>query len=181
MPVSDDYQDALEKLAHRTAAQVQDHTDPVLIVALINRARAEAVALADVYTARQIEQALGDAVTPVGVLPTDESERLTEAVKTIDTDVPMRLERLARTEVFTAAQSTVTESLSSVTDRPRRHVGWVRQLDPAHCERCEWWARNGRVWPKNHPMPTHPNCNCVQRVVITDIEPKPVRKKNARN
>jgi hypothetical protein len=178
MAVSDDYQDTLERLAALTAAQVQGETDTAVIVALLNRARASAVATADVYTARQLEVLTDRVVTPAGVLPTDESERLTEALETIgDTDVAMRLERLARSEVFAAAQSTVSESLSKMPDRPRQFVGWVRQLEAGHCDRCERWAKNGRVWPKNHKMATHPNCNCVQCIVISDTKPLPVRSK----
>jgi hypothetical protein len=178
MAVSDDYQNALERLAVDTATQVVNETNQAFIVALINQARAVAVAIADVYTARQVEVLTDRVVTPAGVLPTDESDRLSEAVDTIgDTDVPMRLERLARSEVFAAAQSAVTESLSRMPDRPRQYIGWVRQLEAGHCERCGHWAKNGRVWPKSYRMPTHPNCNCVQRIVVTDTRPKPVRSK----
>lgn len=292
MAVSDDYQNAIERLAAQTAKQVQDETDPLLIVALINRARAVAVGLADVYAARQIEDLMGDVVTPTGVLPADESERLTKAVDTvmsaapkskltrtevqgliesagidadvydipaitarinswitdlldpdepdfhahtldmgsfmdivaenpkklsarglfpppppntpeyaqweIDSQIPdidsdafddwdpiwsaepdnagMRLERLARSEVFNAAQNGTNEALSSHKVKGR-YLGWVRQLEAGHCQLCEWWAKDGRVWPKSHRMVTHPNCNCVQRVVVTDTRPKPVKRK----
>lgn len=301
MAVSDDYQDALERLARTTAEQVQDQDDPLLLVAVLNRARAEATALADVFLARQLEDLTGDVVTTTGVLPTDDSERLAKAVSTVLSGAPktrftraeirdlilsaglnpehyhvaavteainralldylpeepghvpdygdysmadfvetlaehqkslrelgmfpaplphtggvdperdakreaweaelppdidsddfddfdpiwtrepedagMRLERLARSEVFTAAQNATTEALTKRKDKRGRYVGWVRQLEPGHCQLCEWWSREGRVFPKNHKMASHPNCNCVQKIVISDTKPKPIRSK----
>lgn len=183
MAVSDDYQNTLEQLAQVTAEQVRTESDPVLIVALINQARARAVATADVFTARQLEVLTDEVVTSAGIVPTDDSERLSKALDTIESeqlDAEPRLERLARSEVFTAAQDAVSESLSRQRDRGRRYVGWVRQMEPDHCQLCEWWSRDGRVFPKSHRMPTHPNCNCVQRVVITDTRPKPMGRNRGR-
>src|SRR5690625_6970662 len=41
-------------------------------------------------------------------------------------------------------------------------TGWTRLLDAEGCELCDWWARDGRVWPKRHPMPRHKGCKCQQ-------------------
>ncbi len=181
MAIPDDYQNALERLAQATAARVQNEASPVVIVALLNRARARAVALADLYAARQFEDLTGSVTTTSGVLPADDSDRLAKAVETIASGEPgdsvVRLERLARSEVFTAAQDATLQALSG-REVDGRHVGWVRQLEQGHCQLCEWWARDGRVFPKDHRMPTHPNCNCVQRIVISETKPLPVKRRN---
>lgn len=74
----------------------------------------------------------------------------------------MRLERLARSEVFEAAQQATHEAMQ----QQDLIEGWVRHMDADPCQLCVWWWREGRVWPKAHPMPTHKGCNCSQRVVL---------------
>ncbi|WP_099024461.1 structural protein [Mycolicibacterium palauense] len=76
----------------------------------------------------------------------------------------MRLERLARSEVFETAQNATHEAMQEQD----LIEGWVRHMDADPCQLCRWWWRDGRVWPKAHPMPTHKGCNCTQRVVLTE-------------
>ncbi|MCV7303113.1 hypothetical protein H7J93_26160 [Mycobacterium barrassiae] len=76
----------------------------------------------------------------------------------------MRLERLARSEVFEAAQQATHDAMQ----KQLLVEGWVRQFDADPCQLCRWWWREGRIWPKAHPMPRHPGCNCTQRVVLVE-------------
>jgi hypothetical protein len=210
---------ALTLYGQYQAGQLDDADFALLLVGLINRANAEAVSLADVWLAVQIEEQLGQPVPTVGVLPKDGSERLVKAVnkvlsdqfrggaKAIEdftdarkiagqdhfsdatkvagnldgigkiagqdqptdarkaTNAPdMRVERLARAEVFEAAQQATHDAMQQ---QPLVE-GWVRHMDADPCEQCVWWWREGRIWPKAHRMPTHKGCNCQPRVVLAE-------------
>lgn len=72
--------------------------------------------------------------------------------------VRTRLERLTRSTVVRAAQDTRGQA---VARDPNVH-GWRRGIDSDTCQLCRWWWREGRVWPKDHHMPRHPGCTCVQ-------------------
>lgn len=76
----------------------------------------------------------------------------------------MRLERLARSEVFEAAQQATHDAMQQ---QPLVE-GWIRQMDADPCQLCVWWWRDGRVWPKAHPMPRHKGCNCQPKVVLAE-------------
>ena len=107
---------------------------------------------------------------PSAVLPVDDTERLAKAVRTIaddsDADTTMQLSRLARSEPLDTAQRVTHEAIG----QQAAAGGWVRQLNAGACELCRWWARNGRVWPKDHKFPRHPGCNCQPRIVLTQEE-----------
>lgn len=85
--------------------------------------------------------------------------------------IGMRLTRLARSVTMTSAQEAYQDSLQADT----RVSGWTRGLDMDACELCQHWERNGRVWPQDHPMPTHTNCKCQQVPVYGGPEPKTSR------
>jgi len=183
---ADAYQSALEKLADgtaraaRRAANRRNVTKAMRaanVAAIVQRGNAQALALAEMFTARQLEHVTGRAALAKGLLPTDDSDRLTKAAKTIlaDPDPLGRAERLAMAEVLHTAQGAVQESLTGKRKGRGGYLGWVRQLDAEACPKCQHWARNGRVWPPQHPMPRHFNCRCVQRLVITPEAPKPVK------
>ncbi|MCX2716083.1 hypothetical protein [Mycolicibacterium sp. J2] len=192
---SDTQQSALTLYGQYQVGQL-DHADTALLLAaLINRANASAVSLADVWLAIQIEEQTGQPVPTVGVLPKDHSERLVKAVNTVlsnetapklpvddaanvvtddvaDNGSPSlmtepdqagnRIARLARAEPFEAAQQATHEAIQ----KQPLVEGWVRQMDADPCQLCKWWWREGRVWPKAHPMPRHKGCNCQQKVVV---------------
>lgn len=46
--------------------------------------------------------------------------------------------------------------------------GWTRGLNDDACELCQHWARDGRIWPKDHEMPTHTGCLCQKVPAMTD-------------
>lgn len=182
------------------ADQIEVPTVVLLIAARINRANASAVSLADVWLAVQIEEQTGVPTPTTGVTPTDDSERLVKAVNTVLRDtqpiapandaqsaqeqlaasndgqpatvepdaVQNRLERLARCEPLESAQRATYEAMQA---QPMVQ-GWVRQMDADACQLCQWWWREGRVWPREHPMPRHKGCTCVPRIVAAqNIEP----------
>ena len=51
--------------------------------------------------------------------------------------------------------------------------GWTRSVSGA-CQLCNWWSRDGRVWPKDHTMPRHKGCRCTQNPVLVE-RVKPVQ------
>ena len=95
-----------------------------------------------------------------------DTDRLRQAAGTVlerldPTDlatVEMSAERLARAEAVKAAQAGYGVTMG----RSKGTGGWIRQLESDACQLCEWWARDGRVWPADHIMPTHPGCTCAQ-------------------
>lgn len=93
-------------------------------------------------------------------------ERLSKAVDTaltIPEQAVTRLTRLANAEPIEAAQ----RSIGDMIRRSPAVNGWERVLEPNACELCQWWHRDGRVWPPNHSMPTHKGCTCAQRPVLS--------------
>ena len=70
--------------------------------------------------------------------------------------------RLARCEPLEAAQQA---SHDAMQQQPLVE-GWIRHMDADPCQLCVWWWREGRVWPKAHPMPRHKGCNCQPEVVL---------------
>lgn len=161
------------------------------MAAVVNVANAAATTLADLFVTAQIEVAAGQPAPPTGIAPADDSERLAKAVATIldeldddtadepaeDTDdgedstdatdpvetAAMRLERLARAEPLDTGQSVTVE----IINRLPRVEGWTRVLDADPCERCQRWAEDGRVFPKDAHFKRHLNCNCQQEIVMT--------------
>lgn len=139
------------------------------VAVVVNRANARATGLGDLYVSQAIEEAVGEAVPTIGMLPVDHSERLLKAAETIlvappadATPTDVRLARLARSEPLETAQKAVSDAIA---DHPLVE-GWVRQMDSDPCELCVWWSRGGRVWPKAHPFQSHKGCNCQPRLVL---------------
>ena len=90
----------------------------------------------------------------------------------------MRLERLARSEVFEAAQQATHDAMQ----KQPLVEGWVRHMDADPCQLCRWWWRDGRIWPKAHPMPRHKGCNCQPKVVLAqDIQSTAFTRRLERN
>lgn len=116
----------------------------------------------------------GAAPAPAPLVPVSAvaEQRAATAVATIAAGPPeqvrTRLERLARSAVVRAGQDTRARALA----RDKNVEGWKRGVDSDSCELCRWWWREGRVWPKDHHMPRHPGCSCVQVpvVVSTGVE-----------
>lgn len=176
----DGYQAQTEALAARTAVQVAainaalragDIAAPdaeLLIGSVVNTANQLATILADQYVSVSIETATGTATPTTGVARVDDTERITEAVRTVldaeEEQQPMRLERLARAEPLEAGQRAITDVMES---QPGVE-GWTRHMDADPCQLCRWWWREGRVWPKEHPFQSHKGCNCQPKIVVAE-------------
>lgn len=188
---ADKYQAELEKLADATARAARRAANrrnvtraarAANVAAIVQRGNAQALALAEAFTQRQLESATGRAIPAKGLLPADDSDRLLKAAKTVlsEPDPLVRVERLGASEVLYTAQGGVQESMDGRKRSRGGYLGWVRQMDSNPCERCQRWYRNGRIWPPDHPMPRHFNCRCVQRIVLVSEQPKPVRKRKTK-
>lgn len=133
-----------------------------LLAAFIAGANSRAVALADLALAATLMQQMGVPVPTVGLTPpVGDAERLHKAAATILSipDVTLeRVQRLARAEPLDAASTAFSRGI-----KKSPHVkGWVRSVSGSGCELCDWWRRDGQVWPADHPMPTHKGCTCSQ-------------------
>lgn len=140
-----------------------------LMAAAIAQANSRAYALADVAVAASVMLGTTEAVSVVGVLPpADDATRLLKAATTVldvaeASSVPEAIvSRLARSEPLESGTRAFGEAMA----RQPLVEGWVRQLDADPCQLCQWWGREGRIWPKDHPMPRHKGCECVQRPVL---------------
>lgn len=182
------YRDTIGSLGDATAAKVlvavaaweaEEITEDeaaALIAAIISTSNYRAAALGDLSLSADLTKATGTVVPPVGVVPDkDDVRRLNKAAKTLlatlpDTPDPQgRAARLGRSEPLTAAQEARGEALT----RSELVEGWTRSVSGA-CQLCNWWSRDGRVWPKDHTMPRHKGCRCTQNPVLVE-RVKPVQ------
>lgn len=132
---------------------------PEIAAQILAVANEQGRAAAEVAFSGYMSAATGQVTVPSVAPVVDDTARLTTALQTIvasDQDTLMQLARIATAEPLEAAARRFSESVT--TDK--RVKGWVRQLEPNACELCVWWWREGRVWPKNHPFPTHKGCTC---------------------
>lgn len=134
-------------------------------------------ALAAQAALRAYLEANAATATIVAVAPSyAERARLAAAIGTIlasDHDTLMQLTRLATNEPMDAA----ADAYSWAMERAEGVTGWTRGLDAKACQLCRWWARDGRVWRPDHPMPRHPGCLCHQVPVIGET---PTNRQSAR-
>lgn len=93
------------------------------------------------------------------------SNRLEQSAFTIAVGEPEkyinRFSKLALAETARAGQHGLLDSLR----KNARVTGWQRELNADACELCQWWARDGRIWPMDHVMPTHPGCLCIAQPI----------------
>ncbi|MEQ4567994.1 hypothetical protein [Paenarthrobacter sp. CAP02] len=151
---------------------------------------AQAIALANQQGRAAAELALsgfltaatGEAVIPGTILvdAVDDAGRLVKAMQTItasNLDTVMQLARVAKAEPMEAAARQFTEGIA----RSPKATGWVRGLEGDACQLCVWWWREGRTWPKDHPMPTHKGCACTPIPTVSNsIESTGYTRKLAR-
>lgn len=151
-----------------------DQDETVKIIAtIIARANGRARMLADNAIALEVMVQLGEAIPTPEIDVPDDTERLELAAATVlvvaaKSDVPEAIvARLARSEPLEAAANAYSDAMV----RSGKTKGWVRQLHPGACQLCQWWSRDGRIWPAEHPFQHHKGCTCT---------PKPVVAKNIR-
>jgi len=170
------YRDTLTALAGATeeaavnlylrheAGEVTDDGFDAYLAAVVSRANGRAAAVADLGLAAAVTVALRRPVAPLGIVPpASDPDRLRRAARTLrealdDTPDPSaRVARLGRSEPLTAAANAYSTGMSASP-----HVtGWTRGLSAKACQLCQWWARGGRVFRADHPMPTHKGCTCT--------------------
>jgi hypothetical protein len=93
-------------------------------------------------------------------------------------DAAMRLERMARAEPLEATQVATIDAIQ----QQELVEGWTRQMDADPCQLCQWWWREGRIWPKEHPFQSHKGCNCQPKIVVAEhIESTQFTRRLARN
>ncbi|MFV0432531.1 MAG: hypothetical protein ACK5LO_00905 [Leucobacter sp.] len=133
-----------------------------LAEAILGNHGAYAAALADQSVALEVSRLDRRLASTQGVMPTAKLRSYEAALMTIldgDGDLEMKLQRLALNAPLEAAQTTYDHAIEQAGK------GWVRQLEADPCQLCRWWWREGQVWPADHPMPTHPGCECIARPV----------------
>lgn len=128
--------------------------------------RGQVLALHD-YLAQYVAAAgeLPAAPLPMSLPHHTDLNRLLDATQTVldgePADHAMRLDRLARSEVYEATQA---QQHAIISDHAEQGLveGWSRGVETGGCQLCVWWWRTGRIWPARHPMPTHKGCRCRQ-------------------
>ena len=134
------------------------------MTAMVSKANLRAASLADYSLAATLSLETGKAVPAIGITVQSGGTKAARAIKkildtpTANADMLMRVKRFAHSEPLGAA---ARGSSKAIQAQPMVE-GWVRGLDPDPCQLCQWWWRDGRVWPKNHRMPHHKGCMCIQ-------------------
>lgn len=177
------YHGTLERLTDRTRQQVLAVFDmwlagkvtgdqfAQLVAAFIATANGRAIALADLSLAATLSVDLGAAVPAIGLAAPWDPARLQKAATTLlavaaqGEDITDRLARIAHVEPSEAAARAWSRGLAA----SRKVKGWSRRMEPRACQLCQWWARDGHVWPKDHPMPTHKGCQCTPQPITKEI------------
>lgn len=105
---------------------------------------------------------LPEVSSQVGSASAVESSKVSQSLQTIlegDPDqIVTRLERLGYVLPIEETQRGYGDELQ----RDPRVEGWRRGMDNGACQLCQWWWREGRIWPKRHPFQTHKGCKCQQ-------------------
>lgn len=173
------YRERVVALADRTSRQVRDiyaaySGDDIggdefvaLTAATVGRANSRARVMALAGLSAAVLVAVRRPVPTPRIAVVDDAERLTKAARTVlataaASPVPDTIvARLGRAEPLTAAAETYSAAIAAIP-----HVtGWTRQLGASSCQLCEWWAADGKVFPADTPMPTHPGCSCTQQII----------------
>ena len=171
------YEDTLRRLGDTTAAAVRDlfdmHTAGLIdteqlraaLVDVLALAGGQGAALGEMTFAAYMQTTAGtppaELVTGQAVAQGAATETLTRAVDTVlegdSAEWLTRATRLAFSESVKRSQTAFHDAMI----RDERVDGWTRGLDTQACELCQWWSADGRIWPKDHRMPTHPGCVCT--------------------
>lgn len=151
------------------AGHVDDDLFTDALVHLIDQSRGKAANAAVNVLRDYVEEQLDAPVLVDPSISRPRTEALNKAVGTIlaaDADTRMQVERLATGETLDAAHYTYGNTLRGM----REVEGWTRGLEADACQLCRWWARDGRVWKKQHRMPVHTGCKCHQIPTVTKTD-----------
>jgi len=180
-------QAASRRLADATAAQVEGLWARVdagalsvpafraAASAVVARANARGVALADIGLTAEVMRQLGRRAVPLGLTPTavqvDQSRMRADIDRVLDrhgdpADSPVAgLGDWARSEPLLTVATAVQAGLVA-----RRVGGWTRQLAGTSCARCTAWA-DGVVRSAGTRMARHKGCDCIQQPVFSGATP----------
>lgn len=171
------YEDLVKRLGEGTAekvlglfaklqaAEITEEQFVSLAADLVAGANVRGAAVSDMVIRAYLEQATGKAIAGVASVPASDPARLRKALGTIlasRLDTEMQLRRLATSEVMQSSAEAYGESFRKY---PGIH-GWTRGMESDACQLCQWWSRDGQVWPQEHPMPRHKGCTCHQVPVV---------------
>lgn len=141
------------------------------IAAIIAHANSRATSLADLAVTAAVMLATRQPVPVIGLLPPPgDLERLHKAAGTVldvadnSADPDAIVGRLARSEPLETGNRAASEAMN----KQPAVEGWVRDTGGDCCELCEWWSRDGQVWPADHEMPTHKGCTCTPDPVVRE-------------
>lgn len=181
------FRDGVGRLAARTekeiaslytryeSGRIDRDTFVSLAAAVISRARASGVSLAELSLMADALRQIGDPLGPVGVeLPDGDAERLMSSVESVLDEMPhsadnlealrgsqrARLARLARDSSVESSVWGMREAMLATGI-----TGWVRQTDMDPCVVCRNLA-DGVVRSPLVVMKRHTGCCCVQRLVF---------------
>lgn len=142
-----------------------------LAAALVMQGSGRAAAVADLSLSAELTRLSGTLHTPTGTLPRIYNQPLLEKGMTTllvaaeaGEEISARLSRFALNAPLDAAVSAYSDGISQA----KTVEGWTRQMDGDPCQLCRWWWREGRVWPKDHPMQHHKGCECTQAPVMVE-------------
>ncbi|CAN5191654.1 hypothetical protein BH23ACT9_BH23ACT9_08740 [soil metagenome] len=132
--------------------------------ALILRAEARAVALADLALALEVSRQTRTAVPPLGLgLSAADTQATRKAMETLTTRLTETDNPRARAVRLARGRTTQTGGKYydvGMAEHPQV-VGWTRGTSPSACELCGWLERDGFVFSADTPMYRHPGCTCV--------------------
>lgn len=154
---------AAQVMAQLARGQLTQAMASELLGVVVATASAQGVAAAELVAAAWTDSLVtGAAAVPrAAVAVRLDDSRLAGAVGQIfdgDEDkVLARVLRLAESEPVQAAQQAMGAAIKS-----NGAEGWRRGLNEGACQLCEWWERDGEIWPADHEMPTHTGCTCIQ-------------------
>lgn len=173
------FQDTLEKLGDTTArsllsvleqltgGDLDELTARELMSIVLELAGNQATSLGSLAYSAHAEVATGhvkavsNAALIVPAEPTP--ERIGKALATIFAGDPeqlaTRLERLGVSDPVNVA----LEAFGQAMREDERVEGWTRQVERDACELCNYWDDNGRMYARDHEMPTHVGCVCSQQ------------------
>ena len=139
--------------------------------AVVARANARGVALADLGLTAEVMRQLGRRAAPLGLRPTavqiDQSRMRGDIGRVLErhadpADSPVAgLTDWARSEPLLTVATAVTAGMVA-----RGARGWTRQLTGTSCQRCTAWA-DGVVRPAGTRMARHVGCDCIQQPVFS--------------
>lgn len=158
-------EDLLAHHARLEAGEITTEEFILVATALLVRANARGVALADLAAAAELSALRGIAVPAIGLpVPEGIEEATTGAVEETLTSASYVAGAAAAVAVLGRSQALSAVQVAYGTALQQQGAdGWTRVLNTGACELCQDLA--GDVLPTDTPMYHHKGCGCSQRPV----------------